>query len=69
MIVAKTALRKLPKTCKDCKLSVFKGGWEYGYNEGIRICSILKKECPMIRSPNNNMKYSKRDDCPLVEME
>ena len=61
MIVAKTKMRKIPKSCKKCNLSF--QNWA-----GERTCSVTKKDCPMELS-SGNWKYGKPTWCPLVEME
>lgn len=61
MIVAKTKMRKIPKTCKDCKVSMH----EFG---GDRVCVIARRDCPMELS-NGNWRYGKPTWCPLVELE
>jgi len=59
MIVAKTRMRKIPKTCKDCAL----GKREFGAD---RVCSITGKDCPM-ELYRGNWKYGKPTWCPLEE--
>lgn len=61
MIVAKTKLKKIPKTCKECSIS--KSDWD------TRICGINGKECPVERKPSGNIGYCKPGWCPLVEIE
>ena len=65
MIVAKTRMKKIPKTCKDCSMSIIQGRW----NDSYRICSINSKECPMEKKENGNWAYTNPDWCPLMEVE
>ncbi len=61
MIVAKTKMRKIPSTCKVCKLSKH-DSWG-----GDRICCVVGIECPM-EFYNGNWKYGKPGWCPLMEI-
>lgn len=61
MIVAITKLRKLPKTCKECRLS----NHEFG---GDRFCTIAKKECP-VDLYSGRWVYGKPGWCPLAEID
>lgn len=61
MIVAKTRMRKIPKTCKDCGF----GKHDFG---GDRICVVTGKDCPMDLY-KGNWKYGKPAWCPLVMVE
>lgn len=63
MIVAKTKMRKMPKNCRDCKLSF--STWV-----GDRFCFIMNnKDCPKEYEKNGSWKYVRPDWCPLMEME
>lgn len=62
-IVARTNLKKLPSTCKTCKLSV-----SSIFSE-CRVCGVCKRECPMERTAKGNMAYTKPTWCPLAEVE
>lgn len=57
-IYAKTRMKTIPKTCKDCALSFI----DYS---GVRVCPILKKECPWEPKPSGNIGYGKPTGCPL----
>lgn len=60
VIVANTKMRKIPSTCKVCKLSKHSFG-------GDRVCAVVGKDCPMDFC-NGNWKYGKPAWCPLVEI-
>ena len=62
VIVAKTRMRKLPKSCKDCNLSF--QNWV-----GERTCAVKKKDCQIEHTQNGQWKYGKPIWCPLMEME
>lgn len=62
LIVAKTRMRKIPKSCKVCSLSF--QNWT-----GERTCAVTKMDCPFEQSQNGNWKYGKPGWCPLVELE
>lgn len=64
-IVARTNLKKIPSTCKECKFSIVKGSW----CNSFRVCSICQKECPMERTDKGNMAYTRPNWCPLAEVE
>ena len=61
MIVAKTRMRKIPKTCKECTLSRHDFG-------GDRVCSVTRMDCPM-ELHMGNWRYGKPGWCPLKELE
>lgn len=61
MIVAKTRLKRIPKTCKECTLS-------YVPCFDDRVCSIKQMVCPMEVRPSGNLAYCKPGWCPLVEL-
>lgn len=61
MIIVKTKMKKMPKTCKECRISYI--GWEE-----VRFCGINGKTCPMEQKPSGNWGYSKPSWCPLVEV-
>lgn len=60
MIVAKTKMRRIPKTCKECKLS------KHSFY-GDRVCAVVGKDCPTSFC-SGNWKYGKPAWCPLVEI-
>ena len=66
MIVAKTRMKNIPKTCKKCSLSRIE---RLPLNESYRICSITGYACPTVIASNGCMAYSKPKDCPLFNME
>lgn len=63
MIVVKTKMRKLPKNCKKCALSIVEHGWMGPY----RVCRIFWRTCPTEESGGGNEKYTKPEWCPLGE--
>lgn len=69
MIYIKTNLRKIPNKCNDCKFSKYiKVYDEYSYKtQYCRMCIILNKKCPIIKTKSNNFTFSKLPDCPLFE--
>ena len=62
MIVAKTRMRRMPKSCRWCKLSC--ANW---FEE--RFCSVTAGDCPKEYEKNGSWKYVRPDWCPLLEME
>lgn len=62
-IYAKTRLRKIPKTCKECTLSAI----EFYHHDSERVCTITGKSCPIEKKASGNWGYTKPDWCPLVE--
>lgn len=61
MIVAKTKMKKIPESCKDCAFS------KYMYD--YRICAFESgRICPMVRTKNGNKKYIRPKWCPLMEV-
>lgn len=65
MIYAKTKMRRIPKTCKDCSLSYF---YHESVLESYRACSITSICCPWEKQKSGNYGYGKPKWCPLVEM-
>ena len=65
MIVAKTRMKKIPKTCKDCSLSIVQYDWGHLNH---RICGITSRDCPMEEKSHGNYGYSKPQWCPLIEL-
>ena len=61
MIVAKTRMKRIPKTCKDCSV-LFIDGW------GERVCGINKRECPVEFTGHGRLAYAKPGWCPLVDL-
>lgn len=63
MIVAKTNLKKIPKTCNKCKFSVLSRYFD------LRSCSLLNnKRCEKIRGDSGNWIYTRLKNCPLVDI-
>lgn len=62
MIVAKTRMRKIPKSCKEC-------GFSFNDWSGERVCMVKKKDCPIEYMESGQWRYGKPAWCPLVEME
>lgn len=65
MIVAKTKMKKIPESCKECSVSRVE---YYTFVDTQRFCGITKNECPKKRSENGNLKYIRPKWCPLVEV-
>lgn len=63
IIVAKTRLRKLPKTCKECSVAR-SDSWT-----GDRFCGASNRICPMEVTPSGRVAYCKPSWCPLVEID
>ena len=61
MIVAKTRLKRIPKTCKECALS-----YVPGFDD--RVCIIKKMACPKEVRLTGNLAYCKPGWCPLMEL-
>ena len=59
MIIAKTRLKRMPRTCRECTISL-NDGW------GERVCGITKKDCPL-EVVNGRVRYGKPGWCPLRE--
>lgn len=66
MIYAKTKMKKIPKTCKDCAISIVQFVTPIN---SYRICSINSKNCPMEKKQSGNYGYTKPNWCPLVCIE
>ena len=62
MIVAKTRLKKMPKTCKQCHYRML---YPVG---GKDICRIAGLFCPWEKKPNGMFGLGKPDWCPLMEV-
>lgn len=62
MIVAKTELKKIPKTCKQCDYR------ELHPLEWEDICRIAGAFCPWEKKPNGMFELGKPDWCPLMDM-
>lgn len=63
VIVAKTRMRKMPKTCKTC--SIARRDW---WAEEL-YCGANNRVCPMDNTANGRLAYVKPSWCPLVEIE
>lgn len=63
MIVAKTRLKKMPKTCKQCHYRML---YPVG---GKDICRIAGLFCPWEKKPNGMLGLGKPDWCPLMDSE
>jgi len=63
VIAAKTRMRKIPKTCKDCSLS------RRDYWNDERMCVINGMLCPLEVTESGKIAYCKPSWCPLVEIE
>ena len=61
MIVAKTRLKKMPKTCKQC---IYRELYPVG---GEDICRIAGMFCPWEKKPNGMVGLGKPDWCPLMD--
>ena len=60
MIVAKTKMKKIPKACNKCSLSVIR------YFD--RSCVVTNKVCPQEYKPSGNIGYKRPEWCPLREV-
>lgn len=63
MIVAKTRLKKMPKTCKQCDYRAL-----YPV-DGEDICRIAGAFCPWENKPDGMFGLGKPDWCPLMDVE
>lgn len=63
MIVAKTMLKKMPETCKQC---IFRTQYR-GFGEDI--CGIDGALCPWEKKPNGMFGLGKPEWCPLIDAE
>lgn len=66
MIVAKTNMKKLPKTCKSCK---FKNTYFQGYIAAGATCDLTGRECPTEKKESGNVGYGMPDWCPLMDID
>lgn len=66
MIVAKTRMKKIPKTCKDCSCSVVHF---ISPIKSYRVCVITSNNCPMVEKSRGNYGYGKPKWCPLIVAE
>ena len=62
MIIAKTRIKEMPKTCKQCDYRAL-----YPV-EGEEICGIYGSFCPWEMKPNGMYGLGKPDWCPLMEV-
>lgn len=65
MIVAKTKMKKIPMSCKECPIARVE---YYTYVETQRFCGMTKKQCPKERTEAGNLKYILPKWCPLIEV-
>lgn len=71
MIVAKTKLKKLPSSCKDCKFKENEYNWYGSYECCVHsaICYLTEKKCPIKKKESGNTGYADRPKwCPLEEV-
>lgn len=69
MIYAKTRMKNIPKTCKDCSCSNFvMDRLDGAVYTSYRTCGIVWKMCPYEKKKSGNWGYGKPDWCPLVEI-
>lgn len=66
MIVAKTNMKKIPATCKDCK---FKTTYFQGYLSCGATCDLTGRECHTEKKPSGNVGYGMPSWCPLMDIE
>lgn len=62
MIYAKTKMKRIPKTCKECTLTLIQFN-QLGFD---KYCSLTGKLCPMEKKANGNYGYTKPKWCPLI---
>ena len=73
MVIIKTRLKKIPKTCKECVFSQtleeeMKDKRVSGYK--IRRCTLTGYTAPIKRTKNRRIyKISKPNSCPLIEVD
>lgn len=61
MIVAKTRMKEMPKTCAQCHyLTTYTA-------TGEEICRIVRAFCPWEKKPNGMFGLGKPDWCPLMD--
>lgn len=61
MIVAKTRMKEMPKTCTECH-------YRTTYiATGEEICRIVRTFCPWEKKPNGMFGLGKPDWCPLMD--
>lgn len=61
MIIAKTKMKKIPKSCTKCRLS------ECSING--RVCLVTYKYIAMKQTASRNWRYVKPDWCPLIDVQ
>ena len=61
MIVAKTRMKKMPETCKQCHYMTTH------IATGEEICRITRTFCPWEKKPNGMFGLGKPDWCPLMD--
>lgn len=72
MIIAKTKLKKLPSSCKDCKFKMIDYKWHGPYECCVNssTCFFTGKTCPMEKKESGNTGYADRPKwCPLEEVQ
>lgn len=67
MIYIKTKLKKIPHSCNKCKYSnLVYDIWDHF----DRVCTVNgNMVCPMKRTENHNMAYTRPNWCPLIKKE
>lgn len=60
MIVTKTKMKKIPKTCKTCPFK--------RYAFGCCYCLFTGLNCPTEKKESGNVGYGMPDWCPLMEI-
>lgn len=66
MIVAKTKMRKIPKSCKTCSL---RHDERMSQGQYYSLCCITLRSCPMEKKKSGNYGYIRPTWCPLMEVE
>ena len=61
MIVAKTRMKEMPKTCTQCNYRTLYHGF------GEDFCRIAGAFCPWEKKPNGMVGLGKPDWCPLMD--
>lgn len=67
MIVAKTKMKAMPSTCKECKLSYIERWGEL--RKPILLCRVFMRVCPLKNRRKQNPIYKIPSWCPLIEVE
>lgn len=61
MIIAKTKMKKIPKSCNKCSLSIIR------YFD--RSCVVTNKVCPQEIKSGGTIVYTRPEWCPLRRLE